>query len=169
VLVPEKTTYNRFYFSGGKIKNTAGWNYRIHWQKLNFFGEAAVTNDFHPAFLNGFTLSPISLVNLVAVYRYYSPEYDTFYASALSETSRANNESGLYLGAEINPVKKWKISAYADSYRFQWPKNGIDAPSVGKDYLFQTDFAAIAGCQCIAIQSSNKPANILQVVQLCLL
>ncbi len=161
-LVPEKTTYNHFYFSG-KNQNTAGWNYRIHWQKMNFFGEAAVTNNFHPAFLNGFTLSPISLVNLVAVYRYYSPDYDTFYASALSETSRINNESGLYVGAEINPVKKWKISSYADSYRFQWPKYGIDAPSVGKDYLFQTDFAASRRLSMYwRFRHSNKPTNILQ-------
>lgn len=161
-LVPEKTTYNRFYFSG-KAQNTAGWNYRVHWQKLNLFGEAAVTGNFHPALLTGFTLSPLSLVNLVAVYRYYSPEYDTFYALALSETSRTNNESGLYLGAEINPAKKWKISAYADSYRFAWPKYGVDAPSTGKDYLFQTDFAANRRLSMFwRFRHSNKPANISQ-------
>jgi len=76
------------------------------------------------------------------MHRYYSPEYDTFYATAFSETSRINNESGFYLGAEIRPYKKWKISAYADSYRFPWPKYGIDMPSVGADYLLQADYAA---------------------------
>jgi len=79
---------------------------------------------------------------LVALHRYYSPEYDTFYATAFSETSRINNESGLYLGAEIRPIKKWKIATYIDSYHFEWPKYGIDAPSVGRDYLMQIDYAA---------------------------
>jgi hypothetical protein len=46
------------------------------------------------------------------------------------------------LGVEVRPFQKWKIAAYADSYQFPWPKYGIDAPSVGNDYLLQVDFAA---------------------------
>jgi len=76
----------------------------------------------------------------VALQRYYSPEYDTFYATSFSETSRINNESGIYLGAEVRPFRRWKFAAYADSYRFPWPKYGIDVPSIGNDYLVQADF-----------------------------
>jgi len=47
----------------------------------------------------------------------------------------------MYLGTEVRPFRKWKLAAYADSYSFAWPKYGIDAPSIGKDYLFQADFA----------------------------
>jgi len=140
-LEPDKSVYNYFYFSGTR-QTTAGFHYRLRWHKVNFFGETAMTDHGSMATLNGFSFSPLSQISLVALQRYYSPEFDTFYATSFSETSRINNESGLYLGAEVRPYKKWKIAAYADSYRFPWPKYGIDAPSVGKDYLFQTDFAA---------------------------
>jgi len=139
-LIPDKSVYNYFYFSG-KRQTTGGVFYRYRWNKLNLFGETAMTDNASIATLNGFYFSPSSQVNLVVLQRYFSPEYDTFYASSFSETSRINNESGLYLGAEVRPFRKWKLAAYADSYRFPWPKYGIDAPSIGNDYLFQADFA----------------------------
>ena len=74
--------------------------------------------------------------------RYFSKDYDTFYANTFSENSGVNNEQGIYIGAEVRPVKKWKVSAYADSYRFPWLKYGVDAPSLGQDYLLQIDYAA---------------------------
>ena len=140
-LEPDKSVYNYFYFSGN-TQTTAGVHYRLRWQKLNVFGETAMTDNGSVATLNGFSFSPLSQVSLVALHRYYSPEYDTFYATSFSETSRINNESGFYLGVEARPYKKWKIAVYADSYRFPWPKYGIDAPSIGADYLLQTDFSA---------------------------
>jgi len=136
---PDKSVYNYFYFSG-KRQTTSGVHYRTRWHKLNFFGETALEDNAAVATLNGVYFTPLSQVNLVALHRYFSPEYDTFYATAFSETSRINNESGLYLGAEVRPVRNWKIAVYADSYRFAWPKYGIDAPSVGQDYLFQADY-----------------------------
>jgi len=140
-LVPDKSVYNYFYFSGSK-QTTGGLFYRLRWKKLNLFGETAVTDNGAPATLNGCFFNPVSQVTLVVLHRYYSPEYDTFYASSFSETSRINNETGLYIGAEVRPFRSWKFAAYADSYRFPWPKYGIDAPSIGKDYLFQADFTA---------------------------
>jgi len=140
-LIPDKSVYNYFYFSGNK-QTTGGLFYRLRWKKLNLFGETATTQNGSIATLNGCYFNPVSQVSLVVLHRYYSPEYDTFYASSFSETSRINNETGLYIGTEVRPFRKWKFAAYADSYRFPWPKYGIDAPSVGKDYLFQADFAA---------------------------
>lgn len=138
-LIPNRAVYNYFYFNG--IRQTAGGVfYRFRLKKLNFFGETAIADNASMATLNGCNFSPSSRVSLVALHRYYSPEYDTFYASTFSEGSRTNNESGVYLGTEIRPFRRWKFSAYVDSYRFLWPKFGIDAPSIGNDYLLQTDF-----------------------------
>jgi len=138
-LMPDKSVYNYFYFSGNKQTN-AGIFYRYRWKKLNLFGETAVVDNGSVATLNGCSFSPASNIGLVVLQRYYAPEYDTFYASSFAETSRINNESGLYLGVELRPFAKWKFAAYADGYRFPWPKYGIDIPSVGKDYLCQVDF-----------------------------
>ena len=136
-----KSVYNYFNFSGNK-QTTGGVFYRLRWKKINLFGETAMTDNSAMATLNGCYFNPTSQISLVVLHRYYSPEYVTFYASSFSETSHVNNENGLYLGTEVRPFKKWKIAAYADSYRFPWPKFGIDAPSIGKDYLIQADYTA---------------------------
>lgn len=140
-LEPEVSNYNQFYFRGNK-QTTAGLNYRFRLSRLNFFGESACSNNQGFATVNGVSFSPVSQVSLVGMMRYFSKKFDTFYANTFSEGSRISNETGYYLGAEIRPYKKWKIAAYADSYRFPWLKFGVDAPSLGQDYLLQADFVA---------------------------
>ncbi|PIF02604.1 MAG: hypothetical protein CR965_00465, partial [Paludibacter sp.] len=140
-LMPIPNLYNQFYFQGNK--QTAGsLNYRFVWNKLRFSGETATTNKQAFATTNTLYYSPVQTVGLVALYRYFSKDYDTFYATSFSETSRINNETGFYIGAVIYPIRKWKISAYADSYQFPWLKYGIYQPStIGKDYLLQVDYS----------------------------
>lgn len=139
-LSPKPTKYNKFYIQG-RNHTAASINYRVNWYKLHLYGETAMTDKYAYATTNGLSFSPISTVSLVALYRYFSKEYDTFFATTFSETSRINNESGCYIGAEIRPIKFWKIATYIDSYRFPWIKYGIYKPSIGKDYLVQIDYA----------------------------
>jgi hypothetical protein len=138
-LQSEKSIYNHFYFAGSN-QTTAGLNYRLRLFKLNLFGETAITNSGAMATINGMTLSPSSQVNLVVLQRNYSPGYDSFYATAFSEASKVNNETGLYLATEIRPFKQWKMVAAVDSYRFPWPKFGLDASSIGQYSLIQLDY-----------------------------
>lgn len=140
-LTPKIALYNKFYFSGNK-QTVGSINYRIKANKLIFFGETAISDQKDGwATINGLNYSPVSRLSLVALQRYFSKSFDTFYANTFSETSRVNNEFGVYMGVEIRPIKYWKISAYADSYRFPWIKYGIYSPSVGRDYLVQVDYA----------------------------
>ncbi len=140
-LIPEKKGYNYYSFSG-KQQLTGGINYRYRLFRFNLFGETAFSNGLSVATINCFSFSPHSQISLLALYRFYSPDYNAFYAGSFSEGSGVNNEKGLYLGAEIRPFKKWKISAYADNFQFLWPKYGVDLPSMGEDYLIQFDYTA---------------------------
>lgn len=140
VYNPDIAPYNLNYFRGDKL-TTAGVDYRFRVATLNFFGESAYTSKNGLASVNGILFSPLSTVSVVALWRYYSPKYDTFYANAFAENSRVNNENGFYIGAEIRPFSKWKFAVYADSYQFPWLKYGVNAPSIGSDYLLQADFA----------------------------
>lgn len=139
-LIPDKSIYNFHYFEG-KEQTAAGIHYKGVWNKFNFFGETALTNNFALATLNGCSFSPISIVDFVVLQRYYSPQHDVFFSTAFGESSRINNEQGIYIGAEIRPFRRWKIAAYADSYQFPWARFGVDLPSLGDDYLLQADFA----------------------------
>ncbi len=138
-LIPEDAHYNVFRFRGNS-QLCGGVNYRFRWQKLNFFGETATTNGQNIATLNGIMFSPLSTVSVVLLQRYYPKNYDAFFANAFSESTRTNNESGFYIGTEIYPVKNWKISAYADSYRFLWTRYTAATPSTGMDYLLQAEY-----------------------------
>lgn len=169
-LTPEKSTYNYFYFTGNQ-QTTTGLNYRYRWYKINFFGETAIAQNLALATINGFSVSPISTVSLVALHRYFSPKYDTFYANAFSESSRVNNETGFYIGTEIRPFRKWKFAAYADSYSFPWTKFAINAPSNGMDYLLQTDFNANRNLSMFwrlkyedKMNNLSDPASIMPVI-----
>lgn len=138
-LEPDSALYNFNYFRGDKQLNI-GVNYRLRWQKFLFFGETAWAGSKALATLNGCMFSPLTRVSLLALFRHYSPEYDTFFAYAFAEGSRVNNETGMYLAAEVRPYKNWRISAYADNYRSRWPRYGIDVPSYGKDYLILLEY-----------------------------
>ncbi|MHB9055508.1 MAG: helix-hairpin-helix domain-containing protein [Paludibacteraceae bacterium] len=138
-LQPREAIYKRFYFRG-KQQLASSVNYRLRWQKLNLFGETAITEKNAVATINGMNFNPMSRVSLVVLHRYFAKEYDALFANTFSETSRVNNETGFYIGAEVRPVKYCRVSAYVDSYRFPWNKFSVDAPSVGKDYFVQVDY-----------------------------
>ena len=138
-LLLKSYPYNIFYFQGNR-QLVSGLNYRLRYLKFNVFGEVAITDRNALALINGMIFSPISRVNIAMVYRYYAPEFNALFASAFSESSVVGNEQGFYLGVDILPFKKWKIAAYADSYRFPWVKYGIDFPSFGKDFFMQANY-----------------------------
>jgi hypothetical protein len=75
------------------------------------------------------------------VYRYFDKGFFSLHSDAFSESSANNNEEAVYAGAVIHPLRKLKISAYADFYRFPWLKYGLGAPSSGSDYLVQAEYS----------------------------
>ena len=158
-LLLNMAPYNMFYFNGNE-QFTAGMNYRYKFSGMNFFGETAISNNWALATINALSFSPVSQVDLVALMRYYSRDYDAFYATAFSENTRPNNETGIYLGAEIRPYKRWKISAYADGYVFPWLRYNVDAPSLGQDYLVQIDYVPNRGTSMfLRYKSKSKMQN----------
>ena len=139
-VMPPPRVNNLYYFRGDQQFNI-GWNYSFAVHRFRFAGETATDANWHFATLNTVTFNPVSNVGIAAVYRDYSPEYQAFYGNSFAEGSSVQNERGFYLGAEIQPIAKWKISAYADSYRFPWMRYTTYRPSDGYDILAQLDFA----------------------------
>jgi hypothetical protein len=136
---PELKPYNVFYFRGNN-QLAAGVNYRLRLNKFTFFGEEAAQLAGGYALLNGFTVSPVSTVSLVALYRLYSKQYDVLLSNAFAEGSKVNNEEGFYLGFEVHPVKRWKITGYMDVYSFPWLRYLVSRPSNGYDAMLEADF-----------------------------
>ncbi len=140
-LRPEPNYYNANHFRGTR-QFAAGLNYFYHNQRISLFGEIATAQNsrWGWAALTGIRFYPVSDIGLVAIHRYLSPTFDNMLASAFSEDSRNNDENGLYLGAEVKRVSKWRFAAYADAFSFAFPKYQIPTPSVGYDAFLQADF-----------------------------
>lgn len=112
---------------GGAV---VGVNARYNWGKVDIWGEVAATQtkQLGVGSIVGIQLTPIGDLNLLALYRYYSPDFDNPYAYAFSEKSRLNDENGFYLGAEIKRLAHWRFAGYVDAFR------------EGYDVLYQTDW-----------------------------
>jgi len=132
--------YNQFDFMGNQNFNV-GFNYLFTYKGISFFGEEAMSQNNSMAFVNGASAQIIPQVSLAVLHRNYGKAYNALYANGFAE-SKTQNEKGFYVGAEIFPVKYWKISAYYDSYSFDWLKFMTNAPSNGIDYFVQADYDA---------------------------
>ncbi|UCH15532.1 MAG: helix-hairpin-helix domain-containing protein [Bacteroidales bacterium] len=137
-LHKSERVYNQFDFAGSEITN-AGIDYHTNIGKMNFFGETTYGNDAW-GMIHGTTIYINSLISFSAFYRMYQKGFYTHYGNALSENSSNTNEQGFYLGTEIHPLRYWRISAYADLYKFPWLKYNVSAPSTGADYFVQLDY-----------------------------
>ena len=137
--VPYSTPYNLFYFNGSDNINISV-DYMLKTRKVKFYGETAMSRNKAMATLNALQLTPVSYLSLLILYRYYDKRYQSLFGNAFSQSSTVQNEQGVYMGLQWVPFAHWKLSLYADVFRFPWLKYGIDLPSTGKEYMVQLDF-----------------------------
>jgi hypothetical protein len=138
-LIKAPDPYNLFALSGNAFGNSS-IDYSYTFRNLHFFGEAATTNNFNNAFVNGLLISVDPTVDMSFLYRNISPAYQSLYTNAFTEASTPNNETGFYSGISIHPNAIWRIDAYADFNKGPWLKYQVNAPTTGADYLIQATF-----------------------------
>jgi hypothetical protein len=138
-VIPADRPYNVFYFRGNENLNMSV-DYKIKSRKLKFYGETAISANKAVATLNAVQLTPASHLSFLLLYRYYAEQYQAYFGNAFSQNTAVQNEQGLYAAMQISPFAYWKVSAYADFFRFPWLKYGVDAPSDGKEYMLQVDY-----------------------------
>ena len=119
-----------------KVNGAMGANVRYNWGKVDVWSEVAAshTEQWGWGTIMGVRVNPISDLNLLAIYRYYSPEYDNIYANALSSKTRVYNEHGGYLGVEYNRLRNWQLSLFGDVW-----KEGYETMAQA-DFLSQKDY-----------------------------
>ena len=119
-----------------------GVNARWNMGKVDIWGEVATShgNKWGVGVITGVRYRPISDMNLLAIYRYYSPEFDNVYANSLCSWSRMKDEHGGYLGVEYNRLKNWQLSAFGDVWKtgFETMAQADFIPQ--KDYRMHTRF-----------------------------
>lgn len=131
---PSAEPYNRFDFAGRQLTG-ASVDYAWHRRNYYFFGETAGSGNKAVATVNGLLVGVDRRVTLSMTHRWLPARYQSIYAAPFAETSGANNEHGLYIGADIRPSRPWQINLYADVWRTPWLSFRADGPSDGREYL----------------------------------
>ena len=135
-LQARDVAYNYFAFSGSENIN-AGIDYMAGFKHITAFGEVSMSKNMGYAYLNGLSLDLVPEVKLTLLQRHYEPNYQAMLAVPFSEGNSPENESGIYIGARVFPIKKWRIDAYVDFWKYPFLRYQVDAPSDGKEYLLQ--------------------------------
>jgi len=131
--------YEYFNFNG-KSNFNLGVDYLLNLHKINIFGETSMSPNGGIATVDGATIDFVPEFKMSALYRYYSPKYQNMYAQGFSEGNKTYNESGIYIGAEILPVKHLRFNIYFDSWKFPWLKYGVNAPSTGHEWTAEATY-----------------------------
>ena len=102
-----------------EVKGAMGANVRYNWGKVDVWGEVAASHaeQWGWGTIMGLRVNPISDLNLLAIYRYYSPEYENVYANSLSSKTRISDEHGGYFGVEYNRLRNWQLSLFGDVWK----------------------------------------------------
>jgi hypothetical protein len=131
--------YNQF-LPGGRDNLVGGFDWKGTVRNLFWFGEAALGRNSGKALLSGLVLKPATNAELAVIYRNISRNYYSFYSNAFAESSRINDEQGVYLGTKIFPAPHLVFWAYADFFRFSWVKYTTAAPSDGTEFFAQVSW-----------------------------
>ena len=91
------------------------------------------------AFVQGAIVNLNDQLSFSLLYRHFDKNYQSLWANTFAEGSNISNESGLYFGTKILPVKFVTLSAYSDLYKSQWINYSTAAPSTGWDALVQAN------------------------------
>lgn len=129
--------YNQFDLNKNSNMNL-GVDYNYIWRNINLFGETSLSENGGLATINGAMLAIDPRVSISVLHRHYARDYQNNFAVAIGESTRNANESGLYMGVEIKPTRKFRINAFFDQFKFPWMRYQVDEPNTsGFDHLLQ--------------------------------
>lgn len=129
-----KQRYRAYYPSGSSFWN-AGISYGYTSARLSINGETATGDSHALATLNIMSYKPWQDLTITAIQRFYGKKYTAPMAESFSEGGRVQNESGIFLGVNWQPVRGLQLSGYTDYAYFAWPRYQAGASSHSWDNL----------------------------------
>lgn len=139
-LEPGSQEYRRIYPTGQNF-GVASLYYGYESYRWLFRGETAYsTEQGGLATLNAVSWRTNSRYQFTLSQRYYGKHYYSFFASAMGENSKVQNETGATLRLDAKPVDGLQLIAYADVFYNPWPRYGISHSSMGTEASLQTQY-----------------------------
>ena len=132
--------YRRYYSQGNSFRNMSV-DYSYTGSRLSLSGETATSDSKALATLNVVSFQVASNLSLMALQRFYSYKFHSFYSRSFSEGGTINDESGVYLGANWQPMNDWNVFFYTDYAYFAWPRYQADDASHAWDNMLSVTYA----------------------------
>ena len=101
------------------------------------FCEVAISEQAKKAITGGCIIKASSSVKLAVQMRSFEKGYFAPRMKAFAESATASGETGIYLGAQIQPWKRGEIATYLDVFKFDWLRYMADAPTNGYEWMIQ--------------------------------
>ena len=130
---PTDKPYNLYAFQGKQLLNFST-NYKTTFRNIHLFGETALSDNGGLATLNGLLIGLDKRLSMSILQRFFTKNYQALNAQPFAESSRAQDENGLYLGVEFKPYRHLITEFYADFWQHQRLKFQVDAPSFGREF-----------------------------------
>ncbi|MCX7636838.1 MAG: helix-hairpin-helix domain-containing protein [Cyclobacteriaceae bacterium] len=157
---PAAQPYNQFWFSGDVLTN-AGFYLNYTFKNFTFFSEAAQSLRFGHAWIAGLMGSLTPRLDMAWVLRNYQPDFHSFYANALAESTRPQNEQGIYYGWKYRISRSVTYAGYVDFFRFPWLRYRVYAPSEGHEWLMRLTWQPARNTRLtVQFREESKARNI---------
>ncbi|MCM1031817.1 MAG: helix-hairpin-helix domain-containing protein [Oscillibacter sp.] len=147
------------YNDDGQNRLLTGIDYKTGFRSLYFFGETAWSEKREVATLNGIRYSGSSRVALALLYRRYAKGYISRYAGGFGEYSNTSNEEGIYLGMDLNLIKKLKLNVYYDHFRFFSARYNSTVPASGDEISVNMSYEYSLGEHIFRLKYEEKPED----------
>lgn len=129
-LRPGDRPYRRFRVSGRGTSMVSTYA-NAYLRDYVIFGEIARAPTGSYGGLLGASLDVSARAQAVVVGRHYPSDFPNFHGNAFSESSGAQNETGVYTGLQLQVAPDWRVRAYLDQYQFPWLRFDVGHPSRG--------------------------------------
>ncbi len=136
-LQPSTTQAYRWWYPQGRHFWNASLDYSYRNGRLAVSGETATGTRGHLATINTVSYTFSSALHIIALQRYYPYQFVSLMGNSFSEGGDVNNESGIYLGMQWQPLRGMTVTAYSDAAYFAWPRYQASAASHSFDNLLQ--------------------------------
>ena len=157
-IEPQNEPYNFYSFKGKQLLNTS-IDYRFTLKNIHLFGETAVSDNGGWASTNGAIIGLDKKLSLSVLQRFFSLKYQTINAQPFIESSRANDERGLYMGFEYKFSRRISALFYADIWQHQWLKFRADAPAGGREFFTKIQYRTKNTEGYLQVRTKQKSQN----------
>lgn len=148
------------YNDDGQRRLLTGIDYKTGFRNIYFFGETAWSEKGEVATLNGLRFSGNSRMALCLLYRRYSKGYISHYAGGFGEYSNTSNEEGIYVGMDLNLLKRLKVNVYYDHFRFFSSRYNSSVPASGDEVLVNAAYESSRLTHTFRFKYEEKPEDL---------